>query len=250
MRNTSGWVLALAAVTFTGALAIFGSSLLEAVGLEAAPAPETPATLEDPAETLGPGVAQGLPGSVPGVEVVGEPGLSTTHRPVTSGEILRAVSQDPFQPDRTAPAERYRLPTETDARFVATERDDRRRGPELRVVGSAVVGDLGLALVQVGDSFPVAVQVGETVGEYLLTAVDEESATLVWDAEILVLAVMEPLEGRPTEERSQRGNVIIRGPDGQALQGRVQELLRGMQFQQFQRGRGGRGGGGGGGNLP
>jgi len=152
-------------------------------------------------------------------------------------ELQRAVSQDPFQPDRRAPAQRYVLPGQ---RFVVAEvAVEETEAPDFRVIGAARIGAGGVALVQVdrGDA-PVAVSVGESIEGYVLASVTEEGVT--WTAEgggSSVVPIVEPRAERRSNNGRDRNS---RGRDSEReLQQRVQEL----QGQMLEMIRGGRGGG-------
>ncbi len=156
-------------------------------------------------------------------------------------EILEAVNQDVFMPQRTPPLARYQLPGERMVSAVQDEPDPRRRrGPDIRVVGSGYAGGRALALIQVDDSLPIAVLLGEEVDGYVLAAVDEDGATLIGELETLELPVVASLE---------TGRSLTSGPDPQsveAMQERVQQILRAqmMNARRQNPNRGGRGGGG------
>jgi hypothetical protein len=203
----------------------------------------------------------------------------TDYRQVDGIEILDAVNQDLFQPDRMPPMERYLLPSERSYEAQDPRDDRRRREPDLRIVGTAIAGDLGLAVVQLEDSIPFAVLEGEMVEGYRLASVSLESVTLTLADEAFTLPVVEPdrrssSSSRDRNSRNQRATEEA----ARALSERVQQMLQGMgrggtgaslnlsgvplaRFQnartiELQRGvvvpnRGGRsGGGGGGGALP
>jgi len=156
-------------------------------------------------------------------------------------EILEAVNRDVFMPQRSPPLARYQLPGQREVSAVPEEQDPRRRrGPDIRVVGSGYAGGQVLALIQVDDSLPIVVLLGEEVQGYVLAAVDEDGATLVGESETLELPVVASLE---------TGRSLTSGPDPQsveAMQERVQQILR-QQMMNARRqnpNRGGRGGGG------
>jgi len=226
MRGMGGMTVLVAALVFVVAATVFGSTVVNAVRVEEPVGAEAPE------------------------RVAAEPGgraLTTRVTPypnVTADEILTAVNQDLFQPDRTPPLERYQLPSERAAPAPVQEQDRRGRGPEFRIVGAAIMGDMALALVQVDDTIPVALLLGESIEGYTLAAVDAESATLVGENGILTLPVVEPLRGRErSSDRNQGRAVQFNNQTMEALQGRVQQMLQGMGRGQM---RGGRGGGGGG----
>jgi hypothetical protein len=252
MRGLGGVSLGAAGLVLALAAVVFGATTVDALRVQEPPGPpEGGAPAGGPPEEAGVGIA-GAPA---------EPGRPSggVYPRVTETELLEAVNQDLFEPDRTPPLERYQLPSEQVARTVVQQDPRRRRGPEFRVVGSAVMGNLALALVQVDDSLPLALLLGESVEGYTLTAVNQEGAVLVGETETLTLPVVEPL---PTAGLRNAGPQIqIDQRNLEAMQERVQQLLRNQILNQrggmMQRGgqlppgggdppgRGGRGGGGG-----
>jgi hypothetical protein len=92
------------------------------------------------------------------------------------------------------------------------------------------MGETALALVQVDDSIPLALWVGETIEGYTLASVEPEMATLVGADGTLTLPVEEPvLRDQP---RTGPREVRIEGRDLEALQGRVQDMLRNQFLMQ------------------
>jgi hypothetical protein len=172
-------------------------------------------------------------------EEAGEPALPpaaaqearvTGYPLVSLGEIVQAVNRDLFQPDRTPPLERYLLPNQRPEMEAFSRNDRRRREPDLRIVGTAISGDLAIALVQLEDSIPFAVVQGEEVDGFLVAEVGEESVTL-WDGEgEFTFSVTEP--DRNQRSSRDRGRES-RDDQGQAeaarlLNERIQQMLRGM----------------------
>ncbi|MGW8268402.1 MAG: hypothetical protein ACWGSQ_18690 [Longimicrobiales bacterium] len=209
-----------AGLILAAAMAVFGVTLTEAIRVEAPDgAPDGPTA----------------PGSVAGEHEAGavrEPG--GPYPRITETELLDAVNQDLFQPSRLPPPLQYRLPRERMSGPVVQQDPRRRRGPELRVVGAAVMGDRALALIQVDDSVPFAVLLGESVEGYTLAAVDQESATLTSPTDNLTLPVMEPIgAGRALVEPAQ---IEIDARNIEQFRSRMQEALRRQMS--------GRGGGG------
>jgi hypothetical protein len=250
MRGLGGVSLGAAGLALAIAAVVFGATTMDALRVQELPgSPENVAPAGGPSQEGGaePSLAPGEPGRPPG----------GVYPRVTETELLDAVNQDLFQPDRTPPLERYQLPSEQVARTVVQQDSRRRRGPEFRVVGSAVTGSLALALIQVDDSIPLALLLGESVEGYTLAAVNQEGAVLVGETETLTLPVVEPL---PTARPRNAGPQIqIDQRNLEAMQERVQQLLRNQLLNQrgmMQRGgqvppdggnppgRGGRGGGG------
>lgn len=213
-----GWVSAGGAgLALAAAMAVFGITLTDAMRVEESPTgPVVPTAPVSVAEA-------------PEARTVRDP-----YPRVTEAELLDAVNQDLFQPNRLPPPLGYQLPGERMSAAVAQQNARRRRGPELRVVGAAVMGDRALALIQVDDSVPFAVLLGESVEGYTLAAVDEEGATLTSPTENLTLPVVEPLGvGQPAVDPAQ---VQIDARNIDQFRSRMQEVLRRQMS--------GRGGGG------
>lgn len=244
MRSIGGKALGIAGLVFAGSAVVFGATVVDAVWVEEVPGSSEPASEMETPDAAGP-VAVATQASFQGI----------IYPRVTNNEILDAVNQDIFQPDRTPPVERYLLPSERVATVQNSSDDRRRREPNLRIVGTAIAGDLAIALVQVGDSIPFVVLLGEEVDGYMVAAVNEESVTLTGDGSEFTFAVVEPQRGSSSNnrDRNTRGETAAQDP-AQALTERVQQMLQGMGRGQM-RGGGGQilvrpGGGGGGERLP
>lgn len=232
---------------------VFGVTAMDALRVEG---PEAfPGQDRIAAREIGPVVAGDSTSSAEGVEAPGASGAAGgtpesgafrgpaagLYPRVSRDELLEAVNQDLFMQGRRPPMTRYQLPSQRMAPLPETEDQDPRRGrgPELRVVGSAMTDGIALALIQVDDSPPLAILVGEEVEGYTLAAVDKETATLVRDSETLILSIVEAIHTAP-------GHVV--GPQVgradpqtiEALQGRIQEM---MNARRQNANRGGRGGG-------
>jgi hypothetical protein len=251
MKRAGGVILGVAALIFAASALTFGNTFVGAIRVEDSAAVPDAAALEgeDVPRSVGspgePVESRGAPTESPGAAV--DPPMTASlagivYPRTTEDEILDAVNHDPFQPDRTPMPERYVLPSNRAEPAAGNQDDRRRRGPEIRVVGAAIVGDnLALAMIQVDDSIPLALLLGETVEGYTLAAVDTEGATLVREDETLTLPVVEPAYPREANPRSTRGRAQNNASDMQALQTRVQEMIRNLQQQQ--RGQVQRGGG-------
>lgn len=251
MRRAGGVVMAVTALVFAASALTFGATVLDAVRVEGPSVAATPAGAPEETDVAGPSQGTGQTrgersstGEVAGraPEPAGESLAGIIYPRVTEDEILDAINHDPFQPDRTPPPERY-VPPGARAEPETAARDDRRqRGPELRVVGAVVMGDqLALAMVQVDDSVPLALLLGESVEGYTLAAVDGESATLVGADETLTLPVVEAIHSASSTAQSARGRTQNNARDMEALQTRVQEMIRNLQQQRGMMGRGGGG---------
>jgi len=220
MNSFSGVAMAGAAV-FLGVSAVaFGATVVDAVRMKDAPLPEMalePEVVADPAD-------EGKP--APGPRGVAYP-LTTDE------EILDAVNQDLFQPDRTPPMERYVLPSERPSEEPS--RNSRRQpSPDLQIVGTAIAGDLALAMVQPEDSLPFAVLQGESVNGFLVAAISEEVVTLTMGDWEFFLPVMEA--SRPSSSRNERGNDRERGNEraiseeaARALTERIRQMQQAVQ---------------------
>jgi hypothetical protein len=234
MRSLGGMAVGIAGLVFAGSVVAFGATVVDAVLVKEVPIPSEPASTAESDS----GVAGDRQGSLQGV----------IYPRVTNNEILDAVNQDIFQPDRTPSLERYLLPSERDA-SVQNSRDNRRqREPNLRIVGTAIAGDMAIALVQLDDSLPFMVLLGEVVDGFVVAAVYEESVTLTGDGAEFTFAVVEPQRGSSSDnqDRNTRNEASTQAA-ARALNERVQQMLQqGMGRGQMPT-RGVRPGGGGGG---
>jgi hypothetical protein len=214
MKIWRGVGLGVAATALAVSGVVFGATIFAAVRVEKVSGESGVST----GVTLGPDASE---------VVSGERKAFSAYPNLTYDELLDAVNQDFFQPDRRPTPERYLLPSERMA-FVPDSRDNRRqREPDLRIVGVAIAGDVSLALVQLDDSLPIAVWLGEEVDGYRLTAISEERVTLAGLDEEFTYPVVEQLRGRESNRSSRSDD---RGRDSQAeaaraLNGRLQEAV-------------------------
>ena len=245
MRRITGMLIA--GVGFGGAATMFGVAVVDAISVDTAPHVAAPAeTAETPT-----GVAARL--AAPAVEPLGSPvgeprnpesvqferaapGLEAWIAETTSPRLIgvaleRAVSQDPFQPDRRAPAQRYVLPGQRSV-FAEVETEP-TPAPSFRVVGAARIGQGGLALVQVDDGdVPIAVSVGESIEGFRLVSVTDEGATfegatLTADGANWDLSVVEPREERRNNNNRRNNNRGRNNNNGDAeFERRVQEMIQ------------------------
>lgn len=142
-RDLAAWPpfrVALAALALSVAIAAW--SLVRAVRIEAVP--------EAPPPTFA--AASDVAARAPRVTV----------------DVRAAVEKDLFSPDRTAPAERYRVPGESEpAAAVVVE------APKPVVLGTAVSGTgRSFATCQLGDGQPIIVRVGDRIGEYTVKTIE------------------------------------------------------------------------------
>ena len=272
MRRYTGMLIA--AVGFGVAITIFGVAVVDAMRVDTAPrvvgTDMSPTDVTQTNETPTDGAALPTrPPVAPSASLAGEvgnpasialgrttPGLEAWVAETTSPrlpriELERAVSQDPFQPDRRAPAQRYVLPGQRRV-FAAVETREPTPAPEFRVVGSARIGAGGVALVQVDDGdLPIVVSVGESIEGYRLVSVTEDGATLAADGGTWALSVVEPREerrrGNNNRGNNDRGRNTRGGGAEQEVAAQLQQLIEGGLQGLFTQGRvgfRGRGGGG------
>lgn len=82
--------------------------------------------------------------------------------------IVAAVEKDPFRPERRRPDRRFRMPGDPPAvRATAPARP----AATVRLVGTLLAPDGGIAMCQVGTQAPKLVRVGETIEGLTLKAV-------------------------------------------------------------------------------
>ena len=252
MRNMGGAMFVTAALIFATSVVVFGAAVVDAIRVEEVdalsdPGDQSPVGGEAERERPpgGEGVDQNGPGRTgenPGrsVRVAGAPQGSLrgmVYPQVTNDEILGAVNQDLFQPDRTPSVDRYLFPSERTAATTNSRNNRRSREPSLRIVGTAIAGDLALALVQPEDSIPFAVLLGETVDGYTLVAITEESVTLVSEDQEFTFPVVEPQRGRSSDSQGRNDrNRAVAEDAARALIERAQQMLQGGQQRGQMRG--------------
>jgi hypothetical protein len=109
-------------------------------------------------------------------------------------------------PDRRR-AQPYRLPGEYMPQPVAVRMEE-PEPPPFRVIGTAMVGESGIALVEMLEAgAPDIIRVGGSLLGYRLQSVDAETATLVRQSQTLTLAVQSGTDGRGV----QGGNPEVEG---------------------------------------
>jgi hypothetical protein len=155
-----------AATCAAAAIAAFGLALFRAVTLEPLPVPRTSSTIP------GPGAAVKARAALP-VQV-----------------IARAVGRDPFRADRQPPRTRFRMPGEA----APGERDSAETVGDLRLIGTAVVGQGGFAVCQAGAAVPQVVRLGQSLGGYTLASVSRGRAVFR-DSDGKVLELRVPRAG-------------------------------------------------------
>lgn len=152
----------IAAVSVLGVAAVlFGTALARALTVEPIDYPEPPS--ESPADE-------------PADAMTGEQPRVPSEATLSPRDIALAVDNDPFLPDRTRP-EPYRLPGEF--AFETEEAPAAPPVPHFQVTGTVVADGGGLAVLQVDDSPPQVLSVGESLLGWKLDAVGANTATMV-----------------------------------------------------------------------
>jgi len=187
VRKVRARALAPAVVALSAAAIFFVVALARAIALEPPPTVE-PVVPEPVIEPDGDTPAPPLDAS----------------RPITLDAVRMAADVDPFQPDRQR-APRYVLPSE---RQEAVEGPPPPPpAPPFRLVGTAVVGDGGLAVVGLEEGEPPRLlQIGDFMEGYRLTKVQPFGATMEGMGRSLDLHVTPPSPNpQVAESRSSRG---------------------------------------------
>lgn len=86
--------------------------------------------------------------------------------------ILAAVEKDPFRPERNRPERRFRMPGDAAPPRAAPARP----AASVRLVGTLLSPDGGIAMCQVGAQAPKLVRVGETIEGLTLKTVESGQA--------------------------------------------------------------------------
>jgi hypothetical protein len=168
MNYSASRALVVAALAFTVALFVFGSALVRALASDAGTEPPAP-----------PSVADTTDGGAP------------AERPLGADALMLAVENDPFQPDRSRPAARYRLPGDVDPPPPPPPPPPPAL-PDFRVTGTAVLPQGGFAVLGIGDAPPRVLAIGEYLGGYMLAGVTSETATMKNDEREITLLVPGP----------------------------------------------------------
>jgi hypothetical protein len=167
MNGSTSRALVVAALAFTAALFVFGSALVRALASDAVtePAPPSAADTTD--------------------------GGAPAERPLSADALMLAVENDPFLPDRSRPAARYRLPGDVDPPPPPPPPPPPAL-PDFRVSGTAVLPQGGFAVLGIGDAPPRVLAIGEYLGGYMLAGVTAETATMKNDEREITLLVPGP----------------------------------------------------------
>jgi hypothetical protein len=157
MRRSTDPRLFGAALLLAAAVLVFGASLARALG--------GPDVQPPPADT------PGTPSHVPAVEAAPD----GEALPVSA--LLLAVDHDPFRPERQRAPERYLLPGET-LPEAPPPPPAPPAPPPFRLVGTVVTPEGGLAMLQLENSTPRMLAMGESMLGYTVTRVTSEGAVL------------------------------------------------------------------------
>jgi hypothetical protein len=96
--------------------------------------------------------------------------------PPGPANVQAAVESDLFASDRSAPSAPYRMPGEKSAEVKQAAAEP----PKPVVLGTAVANDgKSFATLQLGDSGPTLVRVGDKIGEWVVKAIDRGKVTII-----------------------------------------------------------------------
>jgi hypothetical protein len=192
MRRPPQTGFILAAVACAAATFFFATALVRALSYEPVPTAQLPAVPVTSASELGTPEAAAKP----------------AEKPLTNDALALAADHDPFQQTRERPSEPYRMPDE----FVepAAPPPEPPAPPPFRVLGTAVQGNSGIVLMQVGEATPRVMTQGESLNGYTLERVENNSATMVGQGRSLRLAVSPP-SPQSTRGNARRGGGGARG---------------------------------------
>jgi hypothetical protein len=203
-RTIEGRVL-LAGAAFAAAVLLFGTTLVGAVRSgDPAPVPAPPRpVIIDSAGTAG--------------EVI------------TMQAVNEAVAIDPFNEERTPPAEPYRLPGDPVEEPAPPPPPAPPPIPSFRLVGTTQTPSGGIALIQLADAQPQVVAVGETLNGYVVERIDRTTAVMSQGDRRVELQLQQPLL-RVTAPTGRRGAGPQRGRGTPAQEtARRQETMREME---------------------
>lgn len=114
----------------------------------------------------------------------------SAHGDAAPVDIRAAVERDPFAPERSAPAQRYRIPGEAeDVRVAAIE------PPKPVVLGIAVASDAArsFATCALDGGSPTIVHIGNTIGPYTVKSIEHGRVTFTTaDGKRLEVSALKP----------------------------------------------------------
>lgn len=194
--------LVLSAAGCAAATLLFAATLARALTVDATAPPET---TDLPPLPAGEDAAVAEHADAPEdeeravVPLVREGVTAPATGPLTRDALMLAVENDPFQETRQRAPERYRMPGDAIADAGPPPPPP---PPPFQVLGIAQLADGGLAVMQIEDSPPRVLSVGESLFGYTLERVEGEVATMSGQGRTLTLTVAEASPNPPAEEAS------------------------------------------------
>jgi hypothetical protein len=167
--NSPSRALIAAAALLAVALFVFGSALVRAIIVE-------PVLAADADTHASP------------VQAVAD---SHREEPLGMDELLAALDNDPFQPDRRRAPVRYRLPGDVDPPPPPPPPAP-PPVPDFRVAGTAVAPEGGFAVMRIGEGQTRVLAVGEYMAGYRLERVSAGSVIMKNDAHEVTVSVPGP----------------------------------------------------------
>ncbi len=200
-------------LALAGGVLVLGAALAQAFRPVSAPLPEPGPAVD----ITGPASPQVLVASRPSVE------------PISDEIVRQAANRAPFDPERRPPTRRYQLPGEQAVEGTPSP-VQLPPVPPLLVLGTISGLGGGIAVIQEVGGQPRVVSVGQTIGAYLLTSVQEESVTVSsgeWEFN-LELGLENPAAAAGSQDNSdlnnRRGNM-----SQEQMQQRLETWARTMQ---------------------
>lgn len=216
MRTPDRTLITAAAGLAVAAL-VFAATLARALAIEPTPpdaapalarvtaaAPSSAAAATAPEDDRSRPASDGVAAGSAGRPTAGRPEVDQGEaRALTLEALTLAVDNDPFQPERRRPDEPYRMPGEEVEEPEAPPPPP--PPPPFQLLGTAEVGEGGIAVLRVEESLPRVMEVGEFVMGYRLDAVKGDAATLTGQGRTLTLTVAQA-SPNPEPERRGRGD--------------------------------------------
>jgi hypothetical protein len=226
--------LVQAGLAFLAAAIVFGAALVRALTIEPVPAPPAPPTPKAVTTIASTAHEQPVPSGQP--KSGAKPGAKQpVVAPSAAGEldlddVMVAVEHDPFRENRQRPNERYRLPGEE----IPEEPPPPPipPAPPIRVLGTAMMPEGGVALLQVQESPPKVYKLGETLFGYTLARVGQGTATMEGPGRTVTLRVEDPPQNRGGRGRGGRGVQVParpNAPPARELQDRTNQIREAIE---------------------
>lgn len=153
-----------------------------------------------------------------------DPARSASQR--LPAEVLRlAVERAPFEPDRQAPAQRYRMPGDRieDAPSPPPELPP---APDFRLLATVAGPDGGVAVLRVGDGTPRVLALGEQFVGYQVASIGSGEAMMSGQGRQLNLRVAGPAPAGAAVEEEDDSRRRRRGEEESAADRRRAEIAR------------------------